>query len=248
MSQIEKANQFLALHEPGFPIVLYNIWDAGSAKAVEKAGAKAIATGSHSVAEAQGYNDGEAIPLELLLTIARRIVETTDLPVTIDFEGAYAVEPDGVASNVAAMVATGAVGINFEDQIVGGEGLHSIEDQFFRIKAAREGAGDIPFFINARTDLFLKSKPEDHASLIPEAMERAAAFADAGASGFFVPGLTTPDLIGPLCEAVSLPVNIMARGAIKSPSIAGELGAARLSYGPTPFVDAMATLTEVAQT
>ncbi len=92
MSQSAKAKQYAALHVAGNPLVLYNIWDAGSAKAVADAGASAIATGSWSVAAAQGYGDGEKIPLQLLLDIAGRIVAATSLPVTIDFEGGYARE------------------------------------------------------------------------------------------------------------------------------------------------------------
>ena len=87
MNQKEKADLFQALHVKGDPVVLYNIWDAGSAKAVTEAGAKAIATGSMSVAAAQGYPDGQILPMDLLLAIVERIVATTDLPVTVDFEG-----------------------------------------------------------------------------------------------------------------------------------------------------------------
>ncbi|MEP3071488.1 MAG: isocitrate lyase/phosphoenolpyruvate mutase family protein, partial [Maricaulis sp.] len=93
MTQGDLARRFAALHVKGAPLVLYNIWDAGSAAAVAKAGARALATGSASVAAAQGYKDGQALPLEALLATARRIVETTELPVTVDFEGGYAEAP-----------------------------------------------------------------------------------------------------------------------------------------------------------
>ena len=135
MSQIEKAKTFQALHRKGDPLVLYNIWDAGTAGAVAAAGAKALATGSWSVAAANGYADGEAIPLETLVAVARSVVDATDLPVSIDFEGAYSDDPQRAAANVALLMDLGAVGINFEDQIVGGEGIHSVEDQTARIRA-----------------------------------------------------------------------------------------------------------------
>ena len=93
MTQAEKARYFKSLHVPGAPVVLYNIWDAGSAKAIAEAGAVALATGSWSVAAAQGYGDGQAIPLDFALQIIRRIAETVDLPLSVDFEGAYAVDP-----------------------------------------------------------------------------------------------------------------------------------------------------------
>lgn len=247
MSQAEKARAFAALHVPGTPVLLYNIWDAGSARAVAEAGAKAIATGSWSVAGAQGFGDGQKIPLDLLMRVLERIVASVDLPVTLDFEGAYAEAPDEAAANVAQVIAAGAVGINFEDQVVGGSGLHDAEVQAKRIAAIRQAAdtAGLPFFINARTDLFLKEKEGSrHGDLIAEARDRAAAYAEAGASGFFVPGLGDPKLIGGLCEAVALPVNIMMRKGVPPAAELASLGVARISHGPGPYVEAMATLAE----
>lgn len=238
MNQTDKAKAFTELHRKGDPVVLYNIWDAGSAKAVAEAGAKALATGSWSVAAANGYGDGQEIPMLQLVDIARSIVSATDLPVSIDFEGGYANDAEAVALNVGRVIDAGAIGINFEDQVVGGSGLHAIEAQAARIKAIRTMAGEkgIPFFINARTDLFLKlSDPVRHAPLVDEAIERAAAYAEAGASGFFVPGLSNPDLIGRVCEAVSLPVNIMMWSGMADVKTFASLGVARVSYGPGPY-------------
>ncbi|APX13601.1 isocitrate lyase/PEP mutase family protein [Tateyamaria omphalii] len=246
MSQTDKATAFAALHVPGTPVVIYNIWDAGSAKAVAGAGAAAIATGSWSVAEAQGFPDGEQIPLDVLLPIAQRIADCVDVPVSIDFEGGYAVEPEALAHNIAALIGTGAIGLNFEDQVVGGEGLHPIDTQVARIKAVRAAAdaAKVPLFINARTDLFLKSKPDAHADHVAEATDRAAAYADAGASGFFIPGLTDHAMIERICTATDLPVNVMMRGALGSVSEVAALGVARASYGPGPFATAMTQAAE----
>src|SRR3954447_12805409 len=124
---VSKYATFAALHVPGDPIILYNIWDVGSARAVVEAGAKALATGSHPVADANGWPDGQIVPLEFALANARRIVDSVDLPVTVDFESAYSVDPDESAQNVARLAATGAVGCNFEDQVIGGEGLHPLD-------------------------------------------------------------------------------------------------------------------------
>lgn len=162
--QIEHARTFHSLHVRGNPIVLYNAWDTGSAKIVEKAGAKAIATGSWPVAAAFGYADGEKIPLELALDNIKRIVGSVDLPVTMDLEGGYGVDPEIVARTVTLALRAGAIGFNFEDQIVGGSGLHDISVQVKRIEAAAAAvkASGIPAFINARTDIFLKAKPDAH--------------------------------------------------------------------------------------
>src|SRR5579864_8640944 len=101
-----KYETFAALHVPGHPLVLYNIWDVGSALAVVAAGAKALATGSHPVADANGWPDGQQVPLDFALTNARRIVDRVELPVTVDFEGGYAVDPAGVGNNVARLAGT----------------------------------------------------------------------------------------------------------------------------------------------
>lgn len=238
MSQLEKAKAFQALHRKGDPLVLYNIWDAGTAGAVAAAGAKALATGSWSVAAANGYADGEAIPLETLVAVARAVVDATDLPVSIDFEGAYSDDPQQAAANVALLMDLGAVGINFEDQIVGGEGIHSVEDQTARIRAIRAvaDARGLPFFINARTDLFLKAADDgQHAGLLDEAIARAHAFAGAGANGFFAPWLIDKALISKLCAASPLPVNIMMRPGAPGIAELADCGVSRVSYGPGPY-------------
>lgn len=196
---------FAALHVPGDPVVLYNIWDAGSAKIVAEAGAKAIATGSHPVADALGMPDGEQVPLDLVFANARRVVGAVNLPVTIDFEGAYSTDPEEGASNAARLKETGAVGCNFEDQVIGGDALHPLALQVERIAAIRRAVGS-DFFINARTDLRLKGR----AAPVEEIIERGKAFADAGASGFFVPRLSDAREVEKVVREVPLPLNLIA--------------------------------------
>lgn len=249
MNQIEKAKAFHALHQKGNPIVLYNIWDAGTAKAVAEAGAKALATGSWSVAAANGYADGENLPMSVLVETAKSIAAFVDLPLSVDFEGAYSAEPEGAAANVARLVEVGAVGINFEDRVVAGEGLYPVESQAARIRAIRAMADgkDIPFFINARTDLFLaESDLAKHAGLVDEAIERGRAYAAAGGNGFFVPGLIDPDLIEKICAASSLPVNVMMRAGAPDVKTLARLGVGRISYGPGPYRSMMDKLKQEA--
>jgi hypothetical protein len=114
MNQNEKAKRFAELHMKGAPLLLYNAWDAGSAKSILEAGAPAIATSSGSVAEAQGYRDGEAIPIELAEQIIGRIAATIDIPVTVDFEGGYSEDDGELAYNIARLLGLGVIGINFE--------------------------------------------------------------------------------------------------------------------------------------
>lgn len=249
MDQTARASHFKQLHIPGQPLVLYNAWDAGSAKAVADAGASAIATGSWSVAGAQGYSDGQRIPMDFLLKIAERICMAVDLPVSIDFEGAYDSTPDGSANNVARLIEVGAIGINFEDQKVGEQGLHDISLQSERIHAIREIADSLcpNFTINARTDVFLKeSDTSRHNALFDLAAERATAYAAAGASSFFAPGLVDAELIERMCQHSELPVNIMMKAGVPSVQQLAELGVARVSYGPGPFVRMLTWLQEQA--
>ncbi|WP_170381565.1 isocitrate lyase/PEP mutase family protein [Ruegeria atlantica] len=249
-NQITKAESFAALHKKGDPVILYNIWDAGSAVAVGDAGAKAIATGSAPVAMAQGFGDGQNIPMDAALDNARRIVAAVDLPVTLDFEGAYAEDVLGVATNAQRALETGVIGFNFEDQIVGTSDLYDIETQEARVRAMREGcdAAGIPAFINARTDIFLKAKPETHDdTMLDEAIARAQAYADAGASGFFAPGLKNEGLIARLCESTDLPVNIIALPGTPDTKTLARLGVARISYGPVPYRQMLGWLQEQAK-
>ena len=248
-TQKESTSLFRSLHQPGDPIILYNIWDTGSAQAVASSGAKALATGSAPVSMAQGFSDGENMPLDLALDNIRRILAAVDLPVTMDLEGGYGVETDIVAKTVSRAVATGIVGFNFEDQIVGGEGLHDISTQSTRIKAARNAADSdsVSPFINARTDIFLKAKPDTHTeAMLDDAIERAKAYEQVGADGFFAPGLADEKLIATLCEKINLPVNIIALPHVPPNNTLRELGVARISYGPVPYRHMLKALSEAA--
>ena len=239
-------DRFAALHRRGSPVLLYNIWDVGSAKAVAAAGAAAIATGSHGLAEANGFPDGEGIPLNLFLDCVRRIVEGVEVPVSADFEGGFAADPAHLAEHSRLLAETGAVGCNFEDQVIGGEGLHPIAEQARRVAAVAASG----LWVNARTDLFLKrliagENPNDR-SLVSEALERAHAYAEAGAESFFVPGISDLELIAEICAASPLPVNVI-KGDTMELAATAEAGVARISWGPRPWRWAMDRLTEEAR-
>jgi 2-methylisocitrate lyase-like PEP mutase family enzyme len=245
-SQTERRAAFGALHVPGKPVIIYNVWDPGSARAVAEAGAKAIATGSHPVANALGMEDGQQVPLDLVLANAKRIVEAVDLPVSIDFEAGYGDSADEVGRSCAALWETGAVGIYLEDQIIGTDGLRPIAEQAERVAAAAASG----LWVNARTDLFIKArvagKPLDDPALVDQALERAQAYADAGASSFFAPALADAGMIARLCEASPLPVNIISLPNTPSNAEMARLGVARISYGPGPWNKAMAFVKEQA--
>jgi 2-methylisocitrate lyase-like PEP mutase family enzyme len=239
MSQLNKAKHFAALHKQGTPILLYNAWDAGSAKAIVDAGAKAIATSSWSVAAAQGFKDGEDLPLAFAEQIVGRIVATIDVPVSVDFEGGYSDDDRKLAANVVKLLDLGIIGINFEDRVVKGKGLYDIDRQAKRIATIRQAAEQkgIPLFINARTDIFLGNGND-----VDEALRRSQAYASAGASGFFVPGLTAPDQIQRVVRESTLSVNVMVMKGVPSNEKLAQLGVARVSYGPLPYIELMGAL------
>lgn len=238
---------FAELHKAGDPLVLFNVWDAGSAKAVAEAGAKAIATGSHSLAGSQGYEDGEHIPFSRLVETARQIVDAVELPITVDIEAGYATNCADLAHNADALVHAGVIGCNLEDRLIRAGGLRSIEEQAERIEAV-DKAG---LFVNARTDVFLgplmEGKDPNQMELVYAAIERANAYARAGAGCFFIPGLSDPDLIAQVCDKVALPVNVMRLPQMVSNHELTNLGVARISYGGAPWRAAMAGVSEAAK-
>jgi 2-methylisocitrate lyase-like PEP mutase family enzyme len=248
MNQTDKAKRFAELHVKGAPLLLYNAWDAGSAKSILAAGAQAIATSSWSVAEAQGYRDGEAIPIALAEQIVARIVATIDAPVTVDFEGGYSEDDGELADNVLRLLDLGVIGINFEDRVVKGTGLYDVDRQARRLAAIRKAAEQqgVELFINARTDLFL-GQGRDAAQSVDEALDRAKAYTAAGASGFFIPGLQDAALIGRICDGAALPVNVMVMDGVPSNDRLTELGVSRISYGPLPYARAMSGFQQEAR-
>ena len=250
VDQAHKAEQFRALHIPGKPLVLFNIWDAGGTKAVAAGGAKAIATGSWSVANANGFADGERIPLGLAIDNLRRIVSATDLPVTIDLESGYGDAPEIVGKTIGLAIDAGAIGCNLEDSFPANGKLRETVDQAHRIRYARQiaDATNISFFINARTDIFFQRPPEQHnESMVVEAMERAHAYADAGADGLFAPGLADITLIARLAAGSPVPLNIMVDDGTPPLHKLAEHGVARVSHGPGPYLMAMKGLEEGAR-
>lgn len=245
-----KAEQFRGLHIPGKPLVLFNIWDVGSAKAVASGGAKAIATGSWSVANANGFADGERTPLALAIDNLRRIVGATQLPVTVDLESGYGITPEAVGETLTLAIDAGAVGCNLEDSFPANGKLRETVDQAGRIRCARQAAvaANIQFFINARTDIFFQQPPEQHNdAMVSEAIDRAHVYAEAGADGFFAPGLADIGLIARLADSSPLPLNIMVGDLTPPLRTLADHGVARVSHGPGPYLIAMKRLEEAAR-
>ncbi len=240
--QIANIDIFRSLHLRGEPLILQNIWDVGTAKIVADAGAKAIATGSWAVAAANGYADGEKLPIDIALGNLKAIIDAVDLPVTVDLESGYGREPQQVADTVTRAVTLGAVGFNLEDQIIGEKTLFDAGDQAARIAASREALNNvgIPAFINARTDVFMLADSDAEIDrLLDKVLQRANAYHQAGADGLFVPGLVNEAAIKSLCETSPMPVNIMMLPDCPDRETLTKLGVSRISFGPSPYIAAM---------
>lgn len=240
MKSHEKYKTFSALHHTGSPLLLVNIWDAGSARIVEQSGAGAIATSSWSLAQAQGYEDGQQLPFEHLLMLVTNICRAVSLPVTVDFEGGYSDVPEEIEANFRVLLSCGICGINFEDRHISArEGIYALEIQVERLQLLRRVAQSLskPVFINARTDLFLQQPDTTkHDALISAALYRARAYREAGADCIFIPGLTEPALIQEFCAGSPGPVNIMDTSGKINLSHYRQLGVSRVSVGPQPFI------------
>lgn len=236
---------FRALHVPGDPLVLFNIWDAGSAKAVAAAGAQAIATGSYGVACARGSSDGENLSLDAALANLAEILSVTDLPTSIDMEAGYGASPSEVGASVARARALGAAGINMEDRLPGSNELLPVSEAAVRIGAAAASG----LFVNARCDTFRgRNAGAEGTKLVADTLERARAYADVGAGGLFVPFLADAGCIAAICEGSPLPVNILWSPPCGDRAALAALGVARISHGHQPWAAAMAWLEAEAKT
>lgn len=226
--------RFDALHRSGKLLLLPNIWDAAGARMLEELGYPAVATASFAVARAHGYEDGENIPFDKVCWLVSRIVASVGVPVTADIEAGYARTLDGLRQNIRMLVDTGASGINVEDSDPASRALLSIEDQAARIRAIRAEAPEL--YINARVDVYLR--PCDNP--LEEALSRARAYLEAGASGIFPVGAVPLSDVGALIAGIAGPVNI-SLGAHDLRELE-RLGVARVSMGPgfqTRALDAM---------
>lgn len=225
----DKATRFRSLHTTP-ALRLPNCWDAASAAVIAAAGAPAIATTSAGVAWSLGRPDGDALDRESAIDAIVRIVRAVDVPVSADVESGFGATAKDVAETLAAVAEAGAVGVNIEDSTAETPGtLRSVADQAERLAAAREGAG-ADLFINARIDMYLAGIGEE-ADRFDATVARAEAYAEAGADGIFVPGVTDAATITALVQAIRLPLNALAGPGAPAPSELERLGVARISLG-----------------
>ena len=236
-----------SLHRPGEPLLLPNAWDVATAKAVVAAGFPAVATTSWGVAAALGYEDEHHAPAAEMLDAAARIARGVDVPVTVDAEGGYGMEP---AALVAVLRDAGVAGCNLEDTDWPARDLRDPARHAAWLTAVRENAlaQDYPLVINARVDVFFHPFVADEGGpqggFVAEAVRRANTYLEAGVDCVYPICLWESDALRRFMSEVPGPVNIACLP--EAPSIAelAALGVARVSWGPLLQWDAIARFQE----
>jgi 2-methylisocitrate lyase-like PEP mutase family enzyme len=230
----ERCERLRSLHVPGEPLVLPNAWDAASAQAVVAAGFPVVATTSGGVAAALGYEDHEGTPAQEMLAAATRIARSVDVPVTVDAEAGYGLEP---AELVAGLRDAGAAGCNLEDTDHSSGQLRDADDQAGRLRAIRaEAAAEgYPLVINARIDVFLagaqSGSDEGQEALMDDALARARAYFEAGVDCVYPILLWERDALESFVADAPGPVNVVRIPPAPSFADLAALGVARVSYG-----------------
>jgi 2-methylisocitrate lyase-like PEP mutase family enzyme len=243
-----RCDRLRSLQRPGAPLLLPNAWDVATARAVVAAGFPVVATTSGGVAAALGFEDHENAPADEMLAAAARIARGVDVPVTVDAEAGYGIEP---AELVAALRGAGAAGFNLEDTDYAAGGLRDPDRQAEWLAAVRQAASEHDYrpVINARIDGFLGpflagAGAGTQEELVPEALRRADAYLEAGVDCVYPIALWETEALRHFMSEVRGPVNVVRLP--QSPSLAdlASMGVARVSWGPFLFRDAMARLAE----
>ncbi len=239
-TQQEKAQILAALHAAPGILRVVNVWDVVSARAVAALpDTQALATAGHSIAATFGYEDGENIPLDVLLDMVARITASTDLPVSVDLDAGFG-NPGETARRA---IAAGAVGANMEDRL---RPLAESVDAVAAVIAAGEAEG-VPFVLNARTDAFVRAGDRPVEESIADAITRGRAYLDAGADLVFVPGILNADVTRQLVEGIGeRKISVIGLpGALRAAEYEA-LGVARISYGPMTQRVALTALQDLA--
>jgi 2-methylisocitrate lyase-like PEP mutase family enzyme len=237
-----------SLHRPGDPLLLPNAWDVVTARAVVAAGFPVVATTSGGVAATLGYEDHEGAPGGEMLAAAARIARGVEVPVTVDAEAGYAMQP---ADLVAALQAAGAAGCNLEDTDHTAGSLRDPDEHAAWLRAVCQAASadGYPLVINARVDVFLGpflagAGPGTQEELVPEALRRAQAYLEAGVDCVFPIALWEAGALRRFMSEVGGPTNVVRLPQAPSLAELAAMGVARVSWGVLLYREAMARFEE----
>ena len=248
-AQAEKAEKLRKLHHGPRILALPNAWDVVSARILEELGYPAIATSSAAVAFSLGYPDGQRISRREMLEVVTRIAHAVKIPVTADMESGYGKTPEEIAETTKQLVASGAVGLNFEDITGDDESSHvELSLQVKKIRAIRDtsAALGVPLVINARTDVYLMPIGPA-ATRFERTVERLRAYREAGADCLFAPGVCDREIIAKLVTALGTPLNVLVSQGCPSLDDLEKMGVARASAGSSAMRAAMGAFQRVAK-
>lgn len=248
-AQAQKAETLRKLHHGPKLLALPNAWDVVSARIIEELGYPVLATSSAAMAFSLGYPDGQRISCGEMLAAVERIARAVRIPVTADCEAGYGKTPEEIADFTKALVASGAVGLNFEDVTGDYESTHvELGLQVRKIRTIREtsAALGVPLVINARTDIYLMPIGPTE-TRFERTAERLRAYLEAGADCVFAPGVCDRDTIARLVKALNGPLNILASQGCPSLAELQQLGVARVSAGSAAMRAALGAFQRVAK-
>lgn len=245
-----KAKQLHQLHHSGKTLILPNVWDSLGSILLESLHYPAIATASASIAYTNGYNDGEYLPFNDLLTQLTKIVNSVNIPVTADIESGYSSNDKQLQENIKRLISTGIVGINIEDTNRTTGSLVSIENQSNNIHIIKNVATEmgISLFINARSDVYIHgNKFETAEAKLEETLKRGLAYKNAGADCFYPIVMLNEHDIKKTVQELQIPINILTIPGIPELSILNEIGVARVSLGPSFLKIAIKAMKDIAE-
>ena len=247
--QPEKGKLLNTLHHNGKLLVLPNIWDPLGAVLLESLGYPAVATASASVAFSNGYPDGEKIPFKELLFILKKITNSVSVPVTVDIESGYAENNKALKENIKLLIDVGIAGINLEDSNPVDKKIISIEAQCEKLGLVRNTASEMgmPFFINARTDVYLKADDLSGEEKLRETIRRGKAYRDSGADCFYPISIKEKEKLEIIIKEVGLPVNVLLLPGIPDFETLKAIGIARVSLGPGFLKTAINAMKNIAE-
>ncbi len=247
-SQREKAEDFRALHHGKHILILPNAWDVPSARVFEDAGFPAVATSSAGLMVSLGYEDGQVIDRQELVSAIRRIARVLSVPLTADIVAGFGETPEEIIATVRSTTEAGAIGINIEDFVHVTKKLYAVGKQVEKLKAIKNlgESMNMPLVINARTDALRYAQGDEEAKL-KEAIRRAIAYRDAGADCVYPMGLTDAVSISTFVKALNFPVNVMVRKGLPPVKELERLGVARMSFGPSASYAAMGLLKRISK-
>lgn len=232
MTSLEsKAKAFLELHIPGDPGVFPTVWDAWSANVAVAAGFSALTLGSHPVADSIGRSDKEGMTFAELLTRVRQITDAVEVPVSVDIESGYGLEP---AQLIEGLLEAGAIGLNIEDTVHSEGGrLRTAEEHAHLVHGLRQfaDAAGVHVVINARTDLFMRQDGAD-SDRVDRAIARLRLAAEAGADSLFPAGVRADADIRRLTSELPRPISMVGLPGESDRAVFADQGVGRISFGP----------------